>query len=414
MNRVLLGFAFVSMFHGAASADWLQFRGPGGLGIAADKNTPVTWSADASIAWKTALPGPGASSPIVVGDRVFVTSYSGYGLDKDDPGEQKNLKRHLVCVERTTGKILWTRDVAGNPLEPNYVSFQALHGYASNTPASDGKNIYVFFGKSGVFAFDLDGKKLWDASVGTGTYYWGVGVSPVLHKDLVIINASTESDAMIALDKNTGKEVWKTSSIKESWSTPVLVKLANGQTEVVVSGSHKVIGFDPDTGKELWHAKVFNWYVCPSVVAHDGIIYTLQNSTAVAIRAGGRGDVTKTHTLWQKNFGAVVTSLVHHEGHLYWADRGNAICLKAADGTQVYKERLTAGGEFYASPVLADGKLYYVSRSEGTYVVEASPKFKMLAHNTLKPDTSIFNASPAVSHSQLFLRSDKYLYCVGK
>lgn len=395
-------------------ADWLQFRGPGGLGIAPDKNMPVTWSAEKNLAWKTAMPGFGGSSPIVVGNKVFVTCYSGYGLDKDDPGDQKNLKRHLVCVDRTSGKILWTRDAVAHPPEPNYVSFQSLHGYASSTPVSDGKTVWVFYGKSGVYAYDLDGKELWNKSVGTKTYYWGVGLSPILYKDMLIINASTESGALIALDKNSGKEIWKTEGITESWSTPVLVKVPGGQTELVVSGSHKVLGYDPDTGKELWHANSFNWYVCPTVTAHDGVVYTLQNSTAVAVKAGGRGDVTKTHTVWQKKFGATVTSMVYHDGHVYWANQGRAICLKASDGSEAYRESLPEGGDFYASPVLADGKIYYVSREKGAYVIEAAPKFKLLAHNSLAPDTSVFNGTPAVSASQLILRSDRFLYCIGK
>ncbi len=399
---------------GSASADWLQFRGPDGFGIAPDKNTPGTWSADTNIAWKTEMPGFGASSPIIVGKRVFVTCYSGYGLDKEDPGEQKNLKRHLVCVDRQSGKIVWQREFAAAPPEPEYRSYITLHGYASSTAISDGKSVFAFFGKSGVYAFDLDGKQLWHADVGDGTYYWGVGPSPILHKDTLIVNASTESGAIIALNKSTGKEAWKTKGISESWSTPALVKPLNGPPELVVSGSHKILGYDPDTGKELWHANSFNWYVCPSVTAHDGVVYTLQNSTAVAVRAGGRGDVTKTHTVWQKTFGATVTSMVVHDGHVYWANSGRAYCLKASDGTEAYREMLNAGGDFYAAPVLADGKIYYVSRSNGAYVIEASPKFKQLAHNNLKSDESVFNATPAVSNSQLLLRSDRFLYCIGK
>jgi outer membrane protein assembly factor BamB len=408
---MIVGVAFSAPI---AAADWLQFRGPGGLGIASDKGLPLSWSADSNITWKAAMPGPGSSCPIVVGNKVLLTYYSGYGSSKDEPGDQKNLKRHVICVDRANGKTIWTRDIPGDPPEPKYALYQSLHGYASSTLASDGKLVFAFLGKSGVFAFDLDGKQIWQASVGTGTYYWGVGTSPILYKDTVIVNASTEGGSLVALDKATGKEVWKTKGITESWSTPLLVNLPGGQTELVVSGSHKVLGFDPATGKELWYAKSFNWYVCPSVIAHDGVVYTLQNSTAVAVRAGGRGDVTATHTVWQKKFGATVTSMVYHAGHLYWANSGRAICLKASDGTEVYKETLKSGGDFYASPLLADGKIYYVSREAGTYVVEVSPKFNLLAHNTLKPDTSICNASPAVSHSQLFLRSDRFLYCIGK
>jgi outer membrane protein assembly factor BamB len=412
MKRIVLLVVAVAAV-GVARADWLQFRGPGGVGHASDKNLPLNWSDKRNLIWKTEMPGWGASSPIVVGDKVFVTCYSGYGLSKDEPGEQKDLVRHLVCTERTTGKILWSRRVAAELPEPKYQSYITLHGYASSTPVSDGKNVFVFFGSSGVLAFDLDGKQLWHKSVGKGTYYWGVGVSPILYKDTVIINASTEGKALIALDKATGKEVWKTEGIDESWSTPVLVPLKGGKTDLVVSGSHRVLGYDPDTGTERWHADSFDWYVCPSVTAHDGVVYTLQNSTAVAVKAGGKGDVTDKNTLWQKKFGATVTSMVYHDGHVYWADKGRAICLKASDGTQVFKEDLPGGGDFYASPLLADGKIYFTSRENGVFVVEAAPKFKLLAHNMFAGDKSIFNGSPAVAASQLFLRSDRFLYCVG-
>lgn len=397
-----------------AAADWPQFRGPGGLGIATDKNLPVTWSADSNLAWKIELPGAGGSSPIVIGDKIFVTCYSGYGLDKTNPGDIKNLKRHVVCLVRAGGKILWNREVPAAQPEARLQTYLDLHGYASSTPVSDGKNVYVFFGRSGVFAFDMNGKQLWQTNVGERTHGWGSGASPILHKDLLIINASVESDSLIALDKNTGKETWRVKGISESWSTPVLVKVPGGQNELVLSGSHKVLGFDPETGKELWHANSFNWYVCPSLVAHDGVVYGLQNSTCVAVRAGGRGDVTKSHTLWQKNFGDVVTSAVYHQGHIYWAN-DSAHCLKADDGSVVYRERLKPSPDrVYSAPLLADGKIYYVSRTSGTHVVEAAPKFKLLAHNSLQPDSSVFNGSPAVSNSQLLLRSDRFLYCIGK
>jgi outer membrane protein assembly factor BamB len=395
----------------ARAADWPQFRGPDSRALADAKGLPAEWGPDRGVAWKAELPGPGGSSPVVVGDKVFLTCYSGYGLDKEDPGNLKDLKRHVLCLGRAGGKVLWSREIPAAQPEAKLQTYLDLHGYASSTPCSDGKALYAFLGKSGVFAFDLDGKQLWQTSVGTGTHGWGSATSPLLHRDLVIVNASVESRSLVALDKKTGKEKWRAKGVSQSWSSPVLVK-AGGRTELVVSGSKAVLGYDPDTGKELWHADVFDWYVCPTVVAHEGVVYALQNSACAAVKAGGRGDVTETHTLWQKSFGAVVSSPVYHDGHLYWA-AGQAYCVKADDGTVVYRERLKPNpGEIYASPVIADGKLYYVSRTAGTFVLEAGPKFKLLAHNTL--DDSVFNGSPAVSGSQLFLRSDRYLYCLGK
>src|SRR5262249_38708054 len=156
-------------------------------GIAKDNNVPTTWSATENIIWKTDLPGAGSSSPIVVSNKIFVTCYSGYGLP-DKMGNMEDLKRHLLCVDRANGKILWTREVPALQPEVQYRSYQAQHGYASSTPVSDGEHVYVFFGKAGVFAFDLDGKKLWQASVGERTHNWGSGTSPILYKDLVIVN----------------------------------------------------------------------------------------------------------------------------------------------------------------------------------------------------------------------------------
>jgi outer membrane protein assembly factor BamB len=398
----------------AAAADWPQFRGPGGLGIAPDKGVPTTWGADKDLKWKTELPGPGTSSPVVVGDRVFLTCYSGYGVDRQDPGNMKGLRRHVLCLERKAGKVLWAHEFPADLPEPPYRDYIALHGYASSTPTSDGKRVYFFLGKSGVFAFDLGGKRLWQASVGKGTDGWGSGTSPALYKGLVIVNASVEGRALVALDKDTGNEVWRAKGLDSSWSTPALVPVPGGKTELVVSASRQILGFDPETGKELWHANSFNWYVCPSVVYHDGVVYALQNSTCVAVRAGGRGDVTESRTLWQKKFGTTVSSPLYYDGQVYFAGGDTAYCLRADDGKVVYRERLKpGGGDVYASPVEAGGNIYYVSRTAGACVVQAGPKFRLLAHNTLAPDTSVFNASPAVSDSELFLRSDRYLYCIA-
>jgi outer membrane protein assembly factor BamB len=350
----------------------------------------------------------------VVGKKIFLTCYSGYAVDRNEPGDIKDLKRHLLCLDRDRGKILWKREFEAEQPEERYGTYLNLHGYASSTPASDGKAVYVFFGKSGVYAYDLDGNKLWHTSVGKGKHGWGSATSPLLYKDLVIVNASVESGALVALDKKKGEEVWRAKGISSSWSTPVLVPVPKAKTELVVSGSKKILAFDPETGKELWHSDSFDWYVCPTVVAHEGVVYALQNSTAVAVRAGGRGDVTESHTVWKKRLGSVVTSPVYYQGHLYWAT-GSAFCLRASDGTEVYRQRLKPNPDnIYASPLLADGKLYYVSRTKGTYVIEAGPKFKQLAHNTIETDDSVFNGSPAVSNSQLLLRSDRYLYCIGK
>jgi outer membrane protein assembly factor BamB len=414
-------FAFFLAFGACAvaTADWRQFRGPNGLGVSTEKALPTEWSADKNLVWKTKLPGFGGSTPVTVGNRIYVTCYSGYGLDTKAPGDQANLRRHLLCVELGSGKILWSKEFEAVLPEHKYAGEGAYHGYSSSTPTTDGERLYVFFGKSGVFCFDLDGKQLWHAAVGKGTNGWGSGASPLLYKDLLIINASVESKTIVALDRKTGNEVWRTKDIIiEAWNTPLLVTSPEKSLELVISVKNWLIAFDPDTGKELWRAEGVHRYVCPSVVAHDGVVYAIGGGhTSLAVKAGGRGDVTMTHTLWRTKKGSNVSSPIYHEGHLYWADAGGGVvhCQEAATGKFVYSERLKPAPRLiYGSPVLADGKIYYISQTEGTFVVAAQPKFELLARNVFADDTSRANSSIAVSNGQLLMRTDQYLYCIGK
>jgi outer membrane protein assembly factor BamB len=413
MNRRLLLPILLSAIS-AIGADWSQFRGPGGSGISTETGLPTTWSSKENIVWRTKLPGPGTSSPIVVGKRVYLTCYSGYGLEPGK-GEMDDLMRHVVCIDRDKGTVLWTKDFKPSLPESKYGpgGNESQHGYSSSTPANDGKHLYVFFGKSGVYCLDLDGKEIWHADVGSGTHGWGSSNSPVLYKDLVIVNAFIESGSIVALDKHTGKEAWRAKGIRDSWNTPVLVDVRDGGTELVVNESSAVIGFDPATGKELWRVTGFGGYVCPSVVAHDGVVYVVRGE-ALAIMAGGRGDVTKSHVVWRvKGFSSLVPSPVYHDGLLYWPGSG-ADCLDAATGKEVYRGRLSKAGSFYASPIAADGKIYCVSRSGGTYVLATGKIFKELAHNKFEDDDSRTNASPIVSDGCLLLRTDRYLACIGK
>src|SRR5262249_29994678 len=233
------------------------------------------------------------------------------------------------------------KDIAAKPPETAYRGFLAQHGYASSTPATDGERVYVFFGKTGVFAFDLDGNQVWDASVGTNTHGWGSATSVLLTKDLVIVNASVASGAIVALNKKDGKQAWKAPGIRSSWSSPVLVDVADGKQEVVVSMQGRVLGFDPENGKELWRCDGIRDYVCPTVVAKDGIVYAIggRSAQALAVKAGGRGDVTESNRLWTFSGGSNVTSPVVAGDHLFWvSDSGTAYCLELKEGKKVYSE----------------------------------------------------------------------------
>lgn len=416
MFRLSICIMALTVLAGATSRgdDWTQFRGPGGLGISPEKGIPTKWSAKENIAWKAELPGPGASCPITLGDRVFITCYSGYGLEPAK-GEQQDLVRHLLCLKRADGDVIWHKKFEPTLPEHKYQGEGSYHGYAASTPATDGERLYVFFGKAGVFCFDLDGKQQWRADVGDRTSGWGSGCSPLLYKDLVIINASVESGSLVALNKSTGDEVWRTKGIGSAWNTPVLVP-AKERTELIVSIQNHVVSLSPDSGKELWRAEGVHRYVCPSVVFHEDIVYAIGGGhTSLAVRTGGSGDVSKSHGVWRLNKGANVSSPVYYKGHLYWTrDGSTACCQNPATGELVYEERLPGAGRIWSSPVLADGKLYYVSQHKGTFVVTASPKYELLAHNEIEGDDSRTNASPIVSNGQLLIRTDRNLYCIGK
>jgi outer membrane protein assembly factor BamB len=431
-----------------AGADWPEFRGTGGAATSADAGLPDHWDKSTNLLWKVKLPGQGASSPIVFGDRVYVTCYTG------EPGK---LVRHLVCVNRKNGDVAWTKDIRSNTPEANYSGMMTQHGYASNTPATDGKRIYVFLGSAGVYAFDLEGNELWKHSVGNGTDQWGSGSSVRLFGDLVIVNAAIESSKVVALDKATGNEKWTFGVARRSWSTPAVLELDGGRKELVVSSDGRVSGLDQN-GKELWHCEGVHGYTCPSVIPDKGVAYVCgggpNGMTQIAVRGGGSGDVSNTHVLWRKRGGANVPTPVLYKGHLFGvSDRdGVAFCLNAETGDSTGKQRLQAGLEpavqpvayqppggrgrrgmgrggmgrggfpgggfggglsFYASAVAADDKIFVPSRTSGIFVLSADTDMKLLACNKFAGDDSRFDGTPAISDGQLFLRSNQFLYCVG-
>jgi outer membrane protein assembly factor BamB len=403
------------------AADWPRFRGPAGTGISAETDLPLRWSDGEGLLWKTELPGPGSSSPIVSAGKVFVTCYSGYGTRRGEEGERKPLRR-VLCLDPASGKILWDKSLESKVVE---AAFDGIgipnHGYASSTPVADGERVYAFFGTAGVIAFDFEGREVWRAAIAPepGTHNFGSASSPVLHKDLLIVTGGVECEAIVAYNRRDGKEAWRApcKGYGGWWGTPVPVEV-DGRTELLFSVPDEIWGLNPENGKLRWHARSFpERTICPSVVTAGGVAYAIggRGGGAVAVRAGGRGDVTGSHVVWNKSAGSYVPSPVLVAGHLYWVnDRGIAFCLKADNGEQVFNERLGDSVTAYASLVAGDGKLYAVTRRKGTYVLEAAPKLRELAHNTFTGDDTDFNASPAVSDGRLYLRSNRFLYCVGK
>jgi hypothetical protein len=419
LASTLLAGALAIAVQESARADWPQFRGPGALGKGDAPGLPLGWSDTSNVVWKTVLPGPGASSPIVQGARVYLTCFTGFAISTGQPGEMTRLKRHLLSLDSADGQILWNTAVAAEM--PEQEKIRENHGYASSTPVTDGERIYTFFGRSGVFAFDLEGKRLWQANVGSKLNGWGSATSPVLHKDLVIVNASIESESLVALDKRTGREVWRAGGIKDSWHAPAFVTAPDGKTELVVAVIRKVLAFDPEKGEPLWRCDTgINWYMCPTPVTQDGIVYVIGGRTpngSLAIRAGGRGDVTTSHKLWSLNKGSNVPSPILHDGHLYFAHEnlGIACCVNAKSGELVYEERIEPSpGQIYASPILAGGRIHYLGRGGRSASIAARPKFELLGGSVLEANRGVFNASPAIAGNRLLIRSNRALYCLGQ
>ena len=427
LSMVLLSLLVISQT--ATAEDWLRFRGPQGTGVSVgDSGTPTEFDDKKNVLWKIDLPGAGASAPIVVGDKIILTAYSGYGQSRDDIGDMDNLKRHVLCYSKSDGKKLWQKDF--DPVVPED-PFKGMgvpeHGYSSSTPVSDGTNVYVFFGKSGVYAFDLDGNELWKESVGTdsGSKRWGSGASPVLSKNALIINATDESNSVVGLDKKTGEELWRNEGVENVWGTPLVVGEGDDEA-VVMSLPYEIWAMNPSNGKLKWFATngIQDSSVSASPMLDGDVVISMggRSNTAVAIRSGGKGDVTKTNTVWKGKSIARIMTPILYDGHIYAVSRGIASCLNAKTGEQVYKERLPSIGKEaqrrgpsgnYVSPVIADGKLYQFIKNGGCYVIDAKPEFKLLASNHMAEDGSEFNATPAISGGKMFVRSNRHLYCIG-
>lgn len=409
--------------------DWPRFRGSEGSGVASESESiPNQWSPEANLAWKTEMPGPGASSPIIVDGKAFLTCYSGYGLTQEDPGDIENLVRHLVCVDVETGEKLWQQDIkAALPEDPYAGIGVTAHGYASHTPVSDGKNIYAFLGKSGVHAFDMEGNRLWQTEVGkeSDPTKWGSSSSPIVFEDTVVVTASAESQSIVGLDKKTGKELWRQEAkgLDGMWGTPALVKVDDDRTDIVMCVAKELWGLDPGTGKLRWYADATGARHAYSSVILDGnrvYAFTGRGGGSIAIEAGGSGDVSETNTVWTGRDNASFASPVRHGSKLIVVARGIVTVVDAETGERKQQLRLKGtqqtGGRFgsldYPSPIVVGDHLFYLNGSGQMFVFEIGEELKQVAVNRVTTDKEIFWGSPAVSDNRMVLRSAKYLYCV--
>ena len=413
--RCLILFLFTFVF---VSADnWPAWRGPLGTGVCLEKNLPTKWSRTKNVKWKAPLPERGNSSPVVWGGKVFVTQVI-----------EKEGRRALLCLDRRNGKVLWQQGVVYQKNELTH----RTNPQCSASPVTDGVRVVVSHASAGLACYDMDGKELWRRRLAEQKHIWGNGASPVIYKNLVILNHGPgEPTFLVALDKKTGTRVWRhdepgaDSGVKKegergrwvgSWATPIVVEV-KGKDQLLMSYPGRVAAFDPLVGKELWTCRGLNPLVYTSPLYEDEIVVAMggYRGTALATRVGERGDVTSTHRLWTRpKEHQRIGSGVIHNGHVYILnEQGVAQCIGLRSGKVMWEERLRgkgARGGSWSSMVLADGRLYAINQSADTFVLRAAPKFELLETNSLAETTQ---SSIAVSDGDLFIRTYNHLWCIG-
>ena len=409
--RLIIVCLFVSSAAATAGEEvarnWPRFRGPDGTGHSAESNLPTKWDSD-SIAWKLELPMSGHSSPVIWGNRIFLTGTT---------GSASKVQRHVLCLDRDTKKVLWKKQVA----EGGGEKLHKMNSWATASCATDGKLVVAFFGPGGLHCFDMDGDLLWKhTELGNFAGSWGVAASPVIIGDMVVQNCDAQGDSyLLAVNKNTGKKIWKTprrAKPRGGWSTPVLIKTKD-HTELLLNGEFGVQSYEPASGKPLWFCKSFNGRGAPAPVFGRGLVYVMNGKPGdvYAVKPGGQGDVTGTHMKWHTGRGGgrdLPSPILTDKYLLVIGMNGIGTGYDAVTGKELWKERL--GGNFSASPVAADGKVYAAAEDGTVSVLKVGDKCEVLAKNKIEsPLSESFRSSMAVSDGQLFLRSDKFLYCIG-
>jgi outer membrane protein assembly factor BamB len=442
---LLLSLIAATVAAASPAADWPWWRGPLGTGESPESDLPTTWSGDDGVAWSVALAGAGVSSPVVAGDRVFVTSQVGRGarkpgqhplLARTDPevakaeraldggsGEPGQADAAVVFVveafDRESGRRLWERRV---PAEGPLPEVHEKHNLATPSPVSDGERVYAWFGTGQVVALTVDGARVWERHLGREngpfTLDWGHSSSPALDGDLLYLLCYHEpASYLLAVDKRTGATRFKVDrpARTRSYSTPVLIEGPAGR-ELIVNATDAIEAFDPASGALLWQVGGPHSFGIGVPSLHDGVLYAsrgYRSGPYLAIRPGGRGgaDTSATHVIWKADTGApYVSSLVVHRGLLFMgSDTGVVTCVDAASGEKLWQER--TGAIFSASPVAGDGKIFLSSETGETLVYAAEREPRLIARNAI--DGRIV-ASPAIAGGRIYLRTDTRLFAVGR
>jgi outer membrane protein assembly factor BamB len=411
MNRLSL-VLLVLLTSSVRAENWPGWRGPRGDGTSAEKNLPTEWSTTKNVKWKAKLPSPGNSSPVVWGDRVFVTQ----SIDKE------GTERAVICFDRKDGAVVWQKAVPFKGKEPTH----ATNPFCAATPVTDGERVIASHGSAGLVCYDMAGKQLWHRDLGNFIHIWGNAASPILHGDLVILNCGPgERTSLRAFNKKTGEDAWEVQEQggKEgktqadwigSWSTPRVVTV-QGKDQLLMSWPNVLKAHDPKTGEVLWSCKGLSKLVYTSPVVGGDVVVAMSGygGAALATKLGGTGDMT-ANRLWhhtQSNPQRIGSGVVIGD-HLYMANAGPGTiqCIDLKTGRDAW-EKQTLGVACWGSLVHADGKLYTTDQNGDTFVLAAKPTFELLARNKLGEKC---NASPAVSEGDIFIRTFNHLWCIGK
>jgi outer membrane protein assembly factor BamB len=411
MRQYLIVVSLLLCSLDARASDWPRYRGPNGTGAVTGQDIPLHWSEKDGIVWKVAVPGQGHSCPIVYGEKLFIQSASTDGRE-----------RFLLCLATQDGKQLWQRSIAGQKSRTH-----DKNSLASSTPATDGKRVYAYFWdgrETAVHAFDMDGNPLWHYGLGGFISQHGPGASPIVHENRVIVlNDQDGASRVVALDAGTGGLAWEAPRrpFRACYSTPCLLEKAGEPIQLIVASTAGLTAYDPATGIIHWDYK-WSFDGMPlrtvaSPLCGDGLVFATGGEgpggarDAIAIRSGGKGDVTASALVWrQRRSVPYVPTMLLFDNHLYFVnDQGLAGCVVAATGEMVWTERL--GGTVTASPILVDGKILSIN-SEGTVsIFAAEPRFRLLGKNTMGEAVS---ATPAVAGHRLYVRGENHLFCIGK
>lgn len=410
---------------------WSQWRGPSATGVAPLANPPLEWSEEKNLRWKIEIPGKGSSSPIVWGDFVYATTAIPTGKNAAPTSESGGSRRRsiaatevlqfvLLAISRHDGKVVWQRTaIEALPHEGTHPD----GSWASNSPVTDGEHIIAFFGSRGLFCYDMNGKLIWQKDLGDMATRngFGEGSSPALHGNTLVVNWDHEGQSFIvALDKRTGKELWKADRDEpSSWSTPLAV-VHEGKPQVVVNATNRVRSYDLASGKLIWENTGTTANAIPSPVAAEDVVYVtggFRGSALFAIRfAGATGDLSNSAAVvWEHDQDTpYVPSPLLYDGKLYFLKSNSGIlsCFNAKTGEPHYsRQRLESIANIYASPVGAAGRVYLVGRDGTALVIKNSERFEVLATNKLEDS---IDASPALVDNEIYLRGRKFLYCIAE